>query len=97
VSTGFTQIGRLAIREIKDEVRFYYAMPDTMKGALLLGTIRATLLRRQDVSRFHALISIYRSAVADIIEAQTGHRPTFDDPATAPEHERGQEPWKGDA
>lgn len=90
------QIGRLAIREIRDEVRFYYAMPDTMKGAILLGTVKANIMRR-DRRRFDALLSLYRAAVADFLEDATGHRPTFNDPQRAPEHERGKEPWRGDA
>jgi hypothetical protein len=90
------QIGRLAVREIRDEVRFFYAMPDTMKGALLLGTVKASILRR-DRARFQALLTLYREAVADFIEDASGRRPTFNEPQTAPEHERGVEPWRGDA
>lgn len=90
------QIGRLAIREVRDEVRFYYAMPDTMKGALLLASVKAAILRR-DRQRFTAMMYLMRSAVADMIEDATGARPSFNSPQPAPEHERGQEPWKGDA
>lgn len=94
---GFTQIGRLAVREIRDEVRFFYAMPDTMKGALLLGTIKASILRH-DPRRLDVLIALYRDTVADLIADMTGGvRPTMQQPHAAPEHERGVEPWKGDA
>jgi hypothetical protein len=91
-----SQIGRLAVREIKDEIRFFYAMPDTMKNALLLGTINASIMRR-DRRRFDTLLAVYREAVADFIEDAIGTRPTFNTPTTAPEHERGREPWHGDA
>jgi hypothetical protein len=91
-----TQIGRLAVREIRDEVRFFYAMPDTMKGALLLGTVKASILRREPL-RFEVLLALFRGAVADFIEDASGQRPTLNEPEIAPAHERGVEPWRGDA
>lgn len=90
------QVGRLAIRKIHDEVRFYYAMPDTMKGALLLLSVKTSLLRR-DGELFTALMRAMRAAVAHIIEDATGTRPTWNEPQRAPENERGKEPWHGDA
>lgn len=90
------QIGRLAIRSVKDEVRAYYALNDTMKGAIWLGTIHRGLA--QNERAFEAFISLMREATADIIEERTGHRPTWPHPPRpAPEHERGTVPWKGDA
>jgi hypothetical protein len=94
---SFGPAGRLAIREIRDEVRFYYALPDTMKGAILLGSIQANLVRGS-AERLHALIQVYRDAVAEIIYARTGEKvewPTG--PQSAPEHERGKEPYRDDA
>lgn len=90
------QVGRLAVREIRDEVRFYYAMPDTMKGALLLLSVNASIVRR-DREIFTALMHAMRAAVAGIIRDATGTSPTWKEPQHAPEHERGQEPWHGDA
>ena len=88
--------GRIAVRSIRDEVHFFYAMPDTMKGALLLGTVKANILRGHP-ARFDAMLAIYREAVTDMIEAATGARIEFDQPQRAPEHERGHGAWRGDA
>lgn len=92
----FGAAGRLAIREIRDEVRFYYAMPETMKGAILLGSIQSALVKGSH-ERLHALIEVFRDAVAEIIYTRTGERvewPTG--PQSAPEHERGKEPHRHD-
>lgn len=91
-----TKIGRIAFREIRDEMRAYYAMPDTMKEALLLGTMKRALLGRPE--RFEAWRLLLRDIVGDIIEAAAGQRPPWPNPPMpAPEHERGKAPWKGDA
>lgn len=88
--------GRLAVREIRDEVRFFYALPDTMKDALLLGTVKTALLQR-DETLFDKLVVIYTNAVALFLEDAVGVRPDFTEPMAAPEHERGKGPWKHDA
>lgn len=81
------QIGRLAMREEGDNWNAYYAMPHTMDGALLLGSIRMAIAIRPD--RKEAFMALMRDAVADIIEERTGVRPTWPDgPRRAPEHER---------
>jgi hypothetical protein len=90
-------IGRLAFREVRDEVRAYYANVDTMKGAILLATMKVGILRA-DSGRFNRWREILQDAVGDIIEQAVGKRPVWPDPpVAAPEHERGREPWKGDA
>ncbi len=98
------QIGRLAIREIKDEIReikdeirAYYAMPETMKGALLLGTIKASLVRR-DRALFDRFMALMRDAVSQILKDIVGTKPEWpNQPRRAPEAERGVEPWSNDA
>lgn len=81
------QIGRLALRVEGDTWRAYYAMPETMAGALVLGSIAMRFV--MDPVRRDQFIAIMREAVADLIEEKTGTRPTWPDgPQRAPEHER---------
>lgn len=81
------QIGRLAMRKEGDNWNAYYAMPDSMDGALLLGHIHMRFVTdRKD--RMDAFMDLMREAVADIIEEKIGIRPTWGGPKTAPESER---------
>lgn len=82
------QIGRLALRAEGPNWNAYYAMPNTMNGAIWLGSIKMTLV--PEPSPRHAqFIDLMREAVADIIETTCGVRPTFPDgPQPAPEHEK---------
>jgi hypothetical protein len=87
--TDSIKAGRLALREEGDFWNAYYAPPDTLHGALLLGSIRMQLIcehpRRK--AMFMALI---RDAVGDAIKHVTGDRPEWPDPEgePAPERER---------
>lgn len=81
-------IGRLALRHEGDFWNAYYAMPNTMKGAILLGSIAMRFVI-QNKDRKRAFWFMMRDAVSDIIEEQTGTRPTWpDEPIPAPESER---------
>lgn len=64
----------------------YYALPDTMRDAILLGSIRMAMVQRED--RKKAFMNLMREVVADIIEEIADERPTWGEPAQAPEHER---------
>lgn len=81
------QIGRLAMRVEGDFWVAYYAMPDTMEGALLLGSARMAFITR-DKARKVAFMGMMQEAVADLIEDAVGTRPTWNAPTSAPEHER---------
>lgn len=82
------QIGRLALRQEGDYWNAYYAMPDTMTGAVRLGSIAMGFIVSRP-ERKDAFIALMREAVADIVEAKSGTRPTWsDDLRSAPEHER---------
>ena len=82
------KIGRLALREEGKFWVAYYALPDTMEGALLLGSIAMRFVQNQE--RKDAFMGLMREAVADILEEKTGTRPTWPNPPQrAPEHERG--------
>jgi len=72
-----TQIGRVAMRVSEDGEWWhgYYAMPGTMEGALLLGSIRMQFV--QDEARKQAFMSLMQEAIGDILEAEVGERPSF--------------------
>ena len=82
------QIGRLALRHEGKFWNAYYAMPDTMKGAITLGSIAMRFIENNP-ERKAAFMDLMREGVADIIEDATGTRPTWpNDPEPAPESER---------
>lgn len=80
------QIGRLAMRHEGEWWNAYYAMPDTMEGAIQLGSIRITAVDRPD--RKTAFMQCMREVVADIIEEKIGVRPVWGGAHAAPERER---------
>ena len=81
------KVGRLAMRHEGKFWNAYYAMSDTMEGAILLGSIQ--IIFACDENRKLAFIALMREAVGDIIEEVTGQRPTWPDGVQpAPEHER---------
>jgi hypothetical protein len=82
------KIGRLALRKEGSLWVGYYALADTMEGALFLGSIRLAFV--QDPTRKAVFMELMREAVSDIIEDKTGQRPIWPDgEQPAPEHERG--------
>jgi hypothetical protein len=82
------QIGRLALRHEGTFWNAYYAMPGTMDGAITLGSIAMRFIENNQ-ERKDAFMALMREGVADILEEQTGVRPTWPDgPQAAPEHER---------
>jgi hypothetical protein len=84
------EIGRLAFRQEGDNWNAYYALSDTMKDALYLGTIRIGAIEGRP-ERKTAFMDLMRDVVADILEENTGERPTWSGERTAPEHERTKE------
>ena len=80
------QIGRLALRVEGDNWCAYYALNETMEGALPLGSIRMAIARIP--ARKQGFMDLMRDAVADIIEEQCGLRPSWGEPERAPENER---------
>ncbi len=81
-------IGRLALRHEGSFWQAYYAMPDTMEGAITLGNIRMAIIVGHP-ERKEIFMDLMREAVADIIEERTGTRPSWTSPHNAPEHEKG--------
>ncbi|RMA42223.1 hypothetical protein D9R08_12015 [Rhodophyticola porphyridii] len=82
------QVGRLAMRVEGDFWVAYYALPDTMEGALFLGSIRMAFV--QDIAAKETFMALMRDAVSDIVKGHTGIAPEWPDPhgTPAPEHER---------
>jgi hypothetical protein len=82
------KIGRLALRVEGTFWNAYYAMPNTMDGAILLGSIAMRFV--EDKTRKAIFMGLMKEAVADLIEEVTGERPIFPDgEIPAPAHERG--------
>lgn len=80
------QVGRLAFRVEGDWWVAYYAMPDTMEGAVELARIAMRLV--QDRARKEAFMAIMRDAIADFLQDVSGNRPDDFITRAAPEHER---------
>jgi hypothetical protein len=84
---SFAKIGRLALRHEGENWNAYYALPDTMESPIFLGSIRMGAVVNNP-ARKQAFMDMMRDIVSDIIEEQTGTRPTWGGPQSAPEHER---------
>lgn len=66
----------------------YYALPNTMKDALFLGSIQMAFV--QDESAKQIFMALMRDAVSAIIKEKVGVAPEWPDPhgRPAPQHER---------
>jgi hypothetical protein len=81
-------IGRLAMRHEGDNWNAYYATPDTMEGAVYLGSIAMRFVVGYP-QRKEAFMDLMRDGVSDLIEEETGERPIWPNgEQPAPEHER---------
>ncbi len=78
--------GRLALREEGDNWNAYYALAETMEGAIFLGSIRMAIVI-SSADRKREFMQLMRDVVSDILR-EIGHRPIWGDPETGPEHER---------
>lgn len=78
-------VGRLALRVEGDCWVAYYALPDSMEGAIEMARISMALV--QNVKRKRAFMDLMRDGVAEFFENMTGNRPDFE-VRRAPEHER---------
>jgi hypothetical protein len=88
MSDELVKAGRLALRHEGGSWVAYYALPDTMQGALILGSIAmGSVINRPE--RKEQFMALMREVVSDFIEEATGERPRWPDPPSpAPEHER---------
>ena len=78
--------GRLAMRTEGEYLNAYYALPDTMEGALLLGSIRLAIAEHPKYHRI--FFAFMQEVVADIIEDATGERPRWCEVVPAPNKDR---------
>ena len=72
------EIGRLALRAIGNEWIAYYALPDTMKGAIELARVNLASIERE--LRRQAFMALMQEVVGDIIEGEVGVRPIWPHP-----------------
>lgn len=80
-------IGRLALRHEGRNWNAYYALNESMEEALFLGSISMGAIV-VNPGRKQQFMDMMKDIVADILESETGVRPTWGGPACAPEHER---------
>lgn len=65
-----------------NEWRAYYALTDTMKDALFLGSIKMRFVQTEE--RKTAFMNLMKEAVSDVIEEKLGTRPDWGGPKDAP-------------
>lgn len=82
-----SQVGRLALRVEGNFWNAYFALPNTMDGAIFLGGVAMAVVTGHP-ERKATFMGLMREAVADIIEHASGERPTWNGEQAAPEHER---------
>jgi hypothetical protein len=83
---NMNKLGRLAMRKEGVMWNAYYALPDTMEGAALIGSIAIAFVANNP-ERKQAFMDMMSGIVADHIETSIGQRPSMD-VTDAPEHER---------
>jgi hypothetical protein len=86
MSQAKQQVGRLALRVEGDWWVAYYALPDSMEGAIDLGRIQMALV--QDRGRKQLFMDLMKSALGEFLRDATGGDPTWPEVRPAPEHER---------
>jgi hypothetical protein len=63
--------GRIALRVEGDFYNAYYALPDSMKGAIFIGCIRVALIKNDEVRRMQFL-DFVRAAIEELLKDR-GH------------------------
>jgi hypothetical protein len=87
VKEDMEQIGRLALRHEGGNWNAYYALPDTMDGAIPLGSIRVNAVINNP-ERKQAFMDLVRDVVSGFIEEKAAIEPSWDGPKSAPDNER---------
>ena len=81
-------MGRLALREEAGWWKAYWAVPDTMDRAILLGQIRIKFVYN-NIERKRTFMLLMQACMGDLVEEAFGQRPTWPEPPQpAPKHER---------
>lgn len=85
--TEKTEIGRLAFRVEGNNWNAYFAKPDTMDGAIFMGTIPMGFVT-DNPERKRGFMDLMKACFDDFIQGSIGQRPEWSDLQRAPEHER---------
>jgi hypothetical protein len=80
------KVGRIALRVEGGMWNAYYAMPDTMEGAILIGSIKMGAVTHNP-GRKQAFMEMMTDTVQELFEAEIGKRAEFT-VGPAPESER---------
>jgi hypothetical protein len=84
------EMGRLALREEGKQWNAYYALPDTMEGAIFLGSIAMRFVI-DNPKRKQAFMKLMQDSIGDVIKELMGQRVYWPEPQPAPDHERTKE------
>lgn len=79
-------VGRLAFRVEGDKWACYFARPDTMEGAVWMGSVMMGIV--QDRERKEMFMALMRHALKEFLEEKTGGKIGWWDTERAPESER---------
>lgn len=82
------KIGRVAFRHEGEYWNAYYALPDTMDGALLLASIHMGAVSGADNEARKSEFMMLATSIANDILRAAGHPITLGQPIAAPPHER---------
>lgn len=83
------QVGRLALRREGEYWNAYYALNDSMEGAVLLGSINLRIVGPYtDIEQ--RFIELMQQIITKLFEEKFGVRATWGEPENAPEHERSE-------
>lgn len=80
-------VGRLALRHEGDLWVAYWALPDTMEGAILIGSINFSAIADNDEIR-ERFVDLMQYTLSMAITDITGGVSGWSEPTAAPEHER---------
>jgi hypothetical protein len=85
--TDKIELGRLALREEDGMWNAYYALADSMEGAIFLGSIKMALVKRSEAVK-DGFMDTMRVALSLLLKDAVGQGPEWETPRTAPAHER---------
>lgn len=81
------QPGRIAYRVEGSWWVAYYALPNTMEGAIEIARIRMAVVDPND-DRKVTFMSLIQGFITEFLSSTTGEAPNWLDPVKAPEHEK---------
>ena len=82
-----TKVGRIAFRSEGEYWNAYYALNNTMEGALHLGSVKLEAVRKDPTAK-EGFMMLMRVVVGNILEDMTSAPVQWQDPQPAPESER---------